>query len=151
MCLNMPGFWIWLNLPKCYVYRYEYDLSMVEYDWAIIFLNMSGFLIWFVILDSTCLREAHAGRAVWNDQDVAFVKMFNMVLWIYLGVYICFVRNLPGFWICQGYTRFLIHVSMLLINAWICLGICQKQNLNLLYNLRNIYRYLGVFKILSNI
>ena len=58
---------------------------------------MSGFLIWFVILYSTCLREAHAGRAVWNDQDVAFVKMFNMVLWIYLGVYICFVRNLPGF------------------------------------------------------
>ena len=74
-----------------------------------------------------------------------------MVLWIYLGAYICFVRNFSGFWIYQGYTRFLIYVSMLLINAWICLGICQKQNLNLLYNLRNIYRYLGVFKILSNI
>ena len=74
-----------------------------------------------------------------------------MVLWIYLGAYICFVRKFSRFWIYQGYTRFLIYVSMLLINAWICLGICQKQKLNLLYNLRSIYRYLGVFKILSNI
>ena len=40
---------------------------------------------------------------------------------------------------------------MLLINTWICVGIFQKQNLNLLYNLRNNYRQLGVFKILPNI
>ena len=30
-------------------------------------------------------------------------------------------RNMPGFWICEGSTRFWVYVSMLLNDARMCL------------------------------
>ena len=129
-------FWVWPEYPWVWLKQNVPKYARI--------LDMIRNIRWHVFKRSAC-------KVVRNDQDIAFVKLFNVVLWIYLGAYICFVRSFSGFWICQEYTRILIYVSMLLINAWRCLGVCQEQNLNLLYNLRNIYRYLRVFKILPNI
>ena len=125
---------------------------MPEYGWSRMFLNMLGFLIclnknkygWISLkyariclkckvkdtiklllkLDSIYKRERDTCRTVSNVQDGTFVKRLHMVLWIYFEL--C-DRNMPGFWMCQGYTRFWICRSMFLNNARLCLNMPETE------------------------
>ena len=60
--------------------------------------------------------------------DRAFVKYLYGIMYIPWTLKMPCDKNMPGFWICQGYTRFWTCVSMLLNNARICLNMSETES-----------------------
>ena len=86
-----------------------------KYVWV---LNISGpwICLWFWICQSFEQTRVLIKPGFWIYQVSEYASGYARVLNRRL------VLNLPGFWICQGYTGFWIYLIM---SRWICLGMCE--------------------------
>ena len=122
MFRNIPGFLICLNKTKYGSISLEYARIYLKYD-------VKDAIKLLYKLDNI-YKERSIQNSIkhprWNFCENVWYGIMNIPCSLNM---LC-DRNMPGFWIWQGYTRFWICVSLLLNNvnnAWTCLNMPETE------------------------